>query len=54
MHEEHPTVEEDQGNNMTIEDNDVTCDNDVDDLEEMLRNVEGEFTSKFRIKSSNK
>ena len=42
----HPIVEEDQGNNVTVEDNDVATDNDVDDLDEMLRNVEGEFTSK--------
>ena len=32
---------------MTVEgDNDVATDNDVDDLDEILRNVEGDFTSK--------
>jgi hypothetical protein len=35
---------------MVVEDNDVAADNDVDDLDEMLRNVKGEFTSKSQNK----
>jgi hypothetical protein len=36
MYERHPSIEEDQGNNMVIKDNGVTFDNGVDDLDEML------------------
>ena len=47
VHEGHPTVEENQGNNVTVEgDNYVIADNDVDELDEMLHNVKGDFTSK--------
>jgi hypothetical protein len=35
---------------MVVEDNDVAADNDVDDLDEMLRNVKDEFTSKSQNK----
>jgi hypothetical protein len=40
--------------NMVGEDTDVGGDDDVDDLDEMLRNVEIEFSVKVRMTSSNK
>jgi hypothetical protein len=42
----HPTVEEYHGTNVIVEDNYVTSDNDVDDLDEIFRNVHSEFSSK--------
>jgi hypothetical protein len=46
IHGGQSTIEEEQGNNMTVDDNNMTIDNDVDDLDEMLHNVDDEFTSK--------
>jgi uncharacterized protein YacL (UPF0231 family) len=46
VHQEHSTVEENQGNNVMVEDNDMAVDNDIDDLDEMFHNVNDEFTSK--------
>jgi hypothetical protein len=40
--------------NMVGEDTDVGGDDDVDDLDEMLRNVEIEFSVKVRMTSSHK
>jgi hypothetical protein len=37
-----------------VEDNDMTTDNDVDDLDEIFCNVDGEFTSKGNNKNSHK
>ena len=52
VHEEQPTVEEDRGNDMTADEDidmsafeDTFVNNDDDDLHEMLRNAEGDFTS---------
>ena len=51
VHEGHPTDEKDRSNNVTVEGgNDVSADNNVDDLDEILRNVEGDFTSKSQNK----
>jgi hypothetical protein len=48
MRDIDPTVEEDHGNNVTVEDNDMTTNNGVDNLDEMFHNVDGDFTSKGR------
>jgi hypothetical protein len=46
MRDINPTVEEDHRNNVTVEDNDMTTNNGVDNLDEMFLNVDGDFTSK--------
>jgi hypothetical protein len=46
MRDIDPTVEEDHRNNVTVEDNDMTTNNGVDNLDEMFLNVDGDFTSK--------
>jgi hypothetical protein len=37
---------------VTVEEEDVSADNDVNDLDEMLHNVECEFTSKSQNKKN--
>jgi hypothetical protein len=46
MRDINPTVEEDHRNNVTVEDNDMTTNNGVDNLDEMFLNVDGDFTGK--------
>jgi hypothetical protein len=46
VHKGHATVEEGQGNNVTVEHNVVPVYNDVDDLDKIFCNVAGELTSK--------
>jgi hypothetical protein len=52
VREGHSIVEEDQDKNVMVEDNDMAPDNNVDDLDEMFRDVDDEFACKCESKSS--